>query len=294
MAYKNRGLVTGAGWKNRGSVITGGSFTNRGAEDQSGRPFQNRGQDWFGGDFKNRGQSLLTSASSWTPASLFASSEVGVWYDPSDLTTMFQDSAGTTPVTATGDPVGLILDKSGNNKHASQATAALRPVLRESGGLYYLDFDGTDDLLNSSIIDKTAWTDCIAITGSLSDAGEGSIVDGLDNSGSNNHEPYSDNNWYCAFGGSTRLTASTIAYAAANVLTRKHLSGTTSFRKNGVAVGTPTAQTTNFGGNAAISFGGPAKLNGRIYSILIRAATWTTEEVEAAESYVAGKSGVTL
>ena len=51
-------------------------------------------------------------AALWSPASLFASSEVGAWYDPSDLTTMFQDSAGTTPVTADGQPVGLILDKS--------------------------------------------------------------------------------------------------------------------------------------------------------------------------------------
>jgi hypothetical protein len=43
---------------------------------------------------------------------LFANSELGAWYDPSDLTTMFQDRAGTTPVTADGQPVGLILDKS--------------------------------------------------------------------------------------------------------------------------------------------------------------------------------------
>ena len=43
---------------------------------------------------------------------LFASGEQGAWYDPSDLTTMFQDSTGTIPVTADGQPVGLILDKS--------------------------------------------------------------------------------------------------------------------------------------------------------------------------------------
>lgn len=43
---------------------------------------------------------------------LFAAGEQGVWYAPSDLSTMFQDSAGTTPVTADGQPVGLILDKS--------------------------------------------------------------------------------------------------------------------------------------------------------------------------------------
>jgi len=43
---------------------------------------------------------------------LFAAGEQGVWYDPSDFSTMFQDSAGTTPITAVEQPVGLILDKS--------------------------------------------------------------------------------------------------------------------------------------------------------------------------------------
>lgn len=50
--------------------------------------------------------------SSFSPASLFAAGEQGVWYDPSDLTTLFQDSVGTTPVTAVEQPVGLMLDKS--------------------------------------------------------------------------------------------------------------------------------------------------------------------------------------
>jgi len=49
---------------------------------------------------------------SFSPADLFKLGEQGAWYDPSDLTTMFQDRAGTTPVTADGQPVGLILDKS--------------------------------------------------------------------------------------------------------------------------------------------------------------------------------------
>ena len=46
------------------------------------------------------------------PLSLFANDEAGVWYDPSDLSSLFQDAAGTTPVTAAGQPVGLMLDKS--------------------------------------------------------------------------------------------------------------------------------------------------------------------------------------
>ena len=43
---------------------------------------------------------------------LFNGSEAGVWYDPSDLSTLFQDTAGTTPVTTAGQTVGLMLDKS--------------------------------------------------------------------------------------------------------------------------------------------------------------------------------------
>jgi hypothetical protein len=48
----------------------------------------------------------------FTPAELFYAGEQGFWYDPTDITTLFQDSAGTTPVTAVEQAVGLMLDKS--------------------------------------------------------------------------------------------------------------------------------------------------------------------------------------
>ena len=44
--------------------------------------------------------------------SLFANNEQGFAYDPNDLTTLYQDAAGTIPVTGAGQPVGLVLDKS--------------------------------------------------------------------------------------------------------------------------------------------------------------------------------------
>lgn len=43
---------------------------------------------------------------------LFSNGEQGFFYDPNDLSTMYQDAAGTIPVTASGQPVGLMLDKS--------------------------------------------------------------------------------------------------------------------------------------------------------------------------------------
>ena len=64
---------------------------------------------------------------------LFASGEQGAWYDPSDLSTMFQDSAGTTPVTADGQPVGLIRDKSGNNNQIIKTLSNMLRLSRQEG-----------------------------------------------------------------------------------------------------------------------------------------------------------------
>lgn len=63
------------------------------------------------------------------PALLFAAGEQGFWYDPSDFSTLFQDSTGLTPVTAVEQPLGKVLDKSGRGNDAIQAIAANRPVL---------------------------------------------------------------------------------------------------------------------------------------------------------------------
>jgi len=54
---------------------------------------------------------------------LFANSEQGAWYDPSDLSSLFVNSDGTGAVTV-GDSVGYIKDKSGNGNHQIQATAS--------------------------------------------------------------------------------------------------------------------------------------------------------------------------
>ena len=62
---------------------------------------------------------------------LFASGQQGAWYDPSDFAALYQDAAGTVPVTAVGQPVGKAVDKSGRGNHATQSTATARPVVAE-------------------------------------------------------------------------------------------------------------------------------------------------------------------
>jgi hypothetical protein len=91
------------------------------------------------------------------PSDLFAASEKGVWYDPGDITTLFQDTAGTIPVTASGQTVALMKDKSGNNAHATQSDATKRPTFTIYPGTDYgyLSFDGTNDFMVTSAINFT-------------------------------------------------------------------------------------------------------------------------------------------
>lgn len=85
----------------------------------------------------------------FTPKILFVG-HAGAWYDPSDLTTLFQ-ADGTTPAVVNGG-VGKVLDKSGNGNHMVQVTGTKCPLLKQSGGLTWLEFDGADDFLAKSTI----------------------------------------------------------------------------------------------------------------------------------------------
>lgn len=80
----------------------------------------------------------------FTPSLLFANGEKGGWWDMSDLSTMWADTAGTVPASVDGS-VRRIDDKSGNGNHLIVPNAAHAPILRTDAGLFFLEFDGTDD-----------------------------------------------------------------------------------------------------------------------------------------------------
>lgn len=82
------------------------------------------------------GMARAGGAPNLDPRVLFAAGEQGFWYDPSDFSTLYQDSAGTTPVTALSQPVGRILDKSGRGNHATQSTALSRPTVEARVNLF--------------------------------------------------------------------------------------------------------------------------------------------------------------
>lgn len=101
----------------------------------------------------------------FTPATLFSSGEQGVWFDPSDLTTMFVDRAGTTPVTTPGQLVGYRADKSGRGNHAIAPNDPAR-------GIYGIEpFVGTRNLLTfTEDFGNAAWV-LFNVSGSASRTG---------------------------------------------------------------------------------------------------------------------------
>ena len=266
----------------------------------------------------NDGQVYISSgAASWTPADLFLGGEQGVWYDPSDMSTMFQDSAGTTPVTAAGQPVGLILDKSGNGNHALQTTAASRPLLQTSGGLWWLEFDGVDDALSTESVDFSATDKTSIFTGVYRSANRGVLAELSSNVASNNgsffvfagdRDTASGPMWTVSARGTAADAANQAVETAADyaapmlslLTVMNDISGDlTTLRINGVGVGTATGDkgAGNFG-NYPLYFCARAASSllfvGQIYQMIILGRLPTAQEIIDTENYIAAKSGVTL
>lgn len=75
------------------------------------------------------------------------------WYDFSDAATLYTDSARTTLVTADGDPIGGVTDKSNNGYHAIQSTGSLRPTYKSNiqNGKSVARSDGGDCLVATAV-----------------------------------------------------------------------------------------------------------------------------------------------
>jgi len=253
------------------------------------------------------GLGLGIRVASISPAALFANGEQGIWLDPSDLSTLFQDSSGTTPVTADGDPVGLIRDKSGNGNHASQATAASRPVYKTDGTKSWLLFDGSDDFLVTPSIDFTGGDEITVIAGlyKLSDGSAGVVAELSANVNANN--------------GSFRLGApglsGDVSMASRGTVTVSNfvpwavsvpvvVTGRTKIGKplmdlrgNGVVLtSNVTSQGSGNFGNYPLYIGrrggASAALNGRLHGLITRSALTTDPMLSQAERWMAGKTGV--
>lgn len=246
----------------------------------------------------------------FNPLSLFASGEQGAWYDPSDLSTLFQDAAGTIPVTGAGQPVGLMLDKSGRGNHASRATATSRPILQTANGLWYLAFDGVDDWLQTEIINFTGVSATMQCTGlRMTASATASIVVELSpNSGAtatypgtfSTFAPYSSNNYAVRSGGTLVIDAIATGIVAPNTSVLCGLGDIAGdsiiLRVNGQQqAATSDDQGTGTLGEWPMFIGrrgdGSRPFKGNMHGLIIRGAKSTDAEITQTEAWMNSKTG---
>jgi hypothetical protein len=258
---------------------------------------------------------------SFSPGQLFLPGLGGVWYDFSDTSTLFQSGTRAspgTPVTAAGQPVGLVLDKSGNGNDLVQATSTKRPLYQADGSLL---FDGVDDFLQSTAtIDFSAYGQIAAAIGFVASSGVAVLCEyGPDVTGG------SAGNFYLAAtndpatgkidagitganstadGVGTTSTSygsgitSVISYQAID-MTNASATARLPMRRNGAA---ETTAVVSDGGSAGTVFGNSQSLyvgaragsslfhSGKIFGIFIRGRGLEADEIASLDTWLIAKS----
>lgn len=223
---------------------------------------------------------------------LFKGGKQGVWYDPSDKSTLFQDVAGTIPVTKDGDPVALMKDKSGNGNHATQTVSTARPVYKTDGILHWLEFDGVDDYLSITRFNTALTQPYIYSTAikRLSVAPSTYLYDARNLSGNNTYIIQSGNNTNINIGNPQNIgvylptvnNVGTFSYLANGNESKVKISGTIV----NIALGTESFE----GGLLGARKGGTENFNHNLYGLIVASGL----DLDATEKYSAKKSGVTL
>jgi hypothetical protein len=247
------------------------------------------------------------------PSLLFANSEQGYWLDASDLSTMWQDAAGTVPVTAHGDPIGRWTDKSGNGYVFTQATAGNRPLLNlDAFGKYSVNYVSTDTLTSTTTINMSgsnklliaaalakgsAGTAGILLEGGYGNAGGMNLYASVGADSTIGFPCTGTANGYKNMGmyGTGRVVATAtwdmaITSLATSVISRVNGRETTySFGGNS------NAASTTAGANITHHIGssnGSVPFTGQLYGIVVRGTLTSTDQLKGVEEYMNSLMGL--
>jgi hypothetical protein len=228
----------------------------------------------------------------FSPVSLFAGGKLGALYDISDLSTLFSDRSATpvTPAVIDG-VVGTIKDKSGNSNHAIAPSDAARGILRNSGPLYWVEMDGTDDAYAVTAVNVT--TNMSSVFAFARNAAATHSV-GFGKSGG--AAPYawwwfSDNTVYEAMGvGDSAGAGSSTATGNFYGTTIRNVTNTVR-RRNGVQIGTRASPVV--GGNFnSLGLVGTAFTAGKIYAAMLVNSELAGADLTNAETWFAARAGL--
>lgn len=236
----------------------------------------------------------------FSPASLFAGGYAGAFYDASDIASLYQDSAGTTAVTAAGQPVGRISDKSGNGLHAIQSTAGARPAWSaDASGRMSLSFDGVDDMLQNATVNITAYPLTVAIAVRFPAPAASASIVSLASSGSADWRTIKalngSNNVEIYERASGRSRAALVPADSGHVIIAEWTASDVFSEIDGEALAVNTTDYATFGSGVRIALGQDRAGVGNLYSGRIHAAvvinkSLSTEEKAKLRQFLGAKA----
>lgn len=245
------------------------------------------------------GAGIVKPSSGFNPTQLAG---LTLWYDISDISTLYQDSAGTTPVTADGDPVGLVQDKSGNGLDAT-ASGSARPTYKTDGTYHWLLFNGSSSVLDiPNTYDGAVDSDNTSCFGVQTNASTGYLLASTSDDGFEmlfsisrirNGVGLTSGNYFT--NGTTNVVNSDIVYTTD--WTRSTY-GVRGWQNQNLEVNATAADADKSNGaNAWIGAGvngSAVYMTGRVYQASVFDVKLSDDDRGSLESYIAEKSGVTL
>lgn len=230
----------------------------------------------------------------YDPTPLYSGAIAGAFYDPSVVSSMWQDSARTTPAVV-DQPVGCLDDRSGNANHALQATAGFRPILRSVGGLYWLEFDGVDDFLRVSFTIAQTW-DRISGLRQISWTSTDRIFCGAGVQSGQLHQTGVSPNLALLSGGTNVPLTGSVGTDV--VVTERHAGGTSQIASDADAYVTGNAGTTPTDGLTIANIDSVSALNRnaniRLYGVAMIGRALTSPETASLRTLFAAKQGRVL
>lgn len=252
----------------------------------------------------------IVDAAPWYPSMLFGVSDKGAWWDFTDKAYIFTDTSRTTAVTADGDAIKGVTDRSGKGNHISQGTATTWPVYKDTSPTQARgQFDGTDDIITRTYDSAFAMNSVTLAVGFVNRTAHASLDKGLAGAylTTGNQRAYRLTLKGTSAGGgavwntSTNGTANTsIAIGSsltAGVLLGKATAGAQDVWLNGTASGAALTGTPFYGGTSTAPFnigadGAGSFGNQGITHIVVIDRVLTTDEQQKLEGYIAWESGL--